>query len=140
MRHAARDESERYIVIQDRSSNAVGTFLIGVAIGAGAALLLAPRSGKEARAEISRRVRRARGSVAHTFQDARERVEERLESARAMVERRRQQVADAVEAGRTVARDARGELHEKLREAKVAAQPASERTRRPRPADVPEGQ
>jgi gas vesicle protein len=144
MRENGRDESERYIIVQERSSSGVGPFLIGLAVGAGAALLFAPRSGAEARAEIGKRVKRAKGSVAHTFHDARERVEERLESARAMVERRRQQVADAVEAGRTVAREARGELSNRLHEAKVAAQkaapaaPPADRARRP--ADIPEGE
>jgi gas vesicle protein len=145
MRQNGRDESERYIIVQERSSSGgVGPFLIGLAVGAGAALLFAPRSGAEARAEIGKRVKRAKGTVAHTFHDAREKVEERLESARAMVERRRQQVADAVEAGRTVAREARGELNHRLREAKVAAQnsapgvPTADRVHRA--ADIPEGE
>jgi len=121
MRHGESDEP--YVIIQERSSD-VGSFLLGIAIGAGVALLLAPRSGAETRAGISRRVQRAKGGVAETFSEAREKVEARLESARAMVERRRRQVADAVETGRAVAREAREEMAERLQESR--ARPTTE--------------
>ena len=106
------------VVVQERSSD-VGSFLLGIAIGAGVALLLAPRSGAEVRADIGRRVKKAKGDVADTFTDAREKVEERLERARALVEKRRRQVADAVEAGRSAARDAHTELNHRLGDARA---------------------
>ena len=115
-----RDADEPVVIIQERTSD-VGSFLLGVAIGAGVALLMAPRSGAEVRADIGRRVKKAKGEVADTFADAREKVEDRLERARALVEKRRRQVADAVEAGRTAARDAHQELNHRLGDARAQA-------------------
>jgi gas vesicle protein len=115
-----RDADEPVVIVQERTSD-VGSFLFGIAIGAGVALLLAPRSGAEVRKDIGRRVQKAKGDVADTFADAREKVEERLERARALVEKRRRQVADAVEAGRTAARDAHQELNHRLGDARAQA-------------------
>jgi gas vesicle protein len=109
---------EPVVIVQERSSD-VGSFLLGIAIGAGVALLFAPRAGAAMRADIGRRVQKAKGDVADTFADAREKVEERLERARALVEKRRRQVADAVEAGRTAARDAHQELNHRLGDARA---------------------
>src|SRR5271156_5159476 len=116
-----RDADEPVVIIQEKTSD-VGSFLLGIAIGAGVALLLAPRPGAEVRADIQRRVKKAKGDVADTFADAREKVEERLERARALVEKRRRQVADAVEAGRTAARDAHTELNHRLGDARAVAE------------------
>ena len=111
---------EPFVVVQEKSSD-VGSFLLGIAIGAGVALLLAPRTGADVRADIGRRVKKAKGNVTETFTDAREKVEERLERARALVEKRRRQVADAVEAGRSAARDAHTELNHRLGDARAQA-------------------
>src|SRR5437899_1059144 len=53
MRHQDHDE-QPYIVIE-KHSGGVGNLLLGVLIGAGVALLFAPRSGEETRSDISRR-------------------------------------------------------------------------------------
>src|SRR5438874_4785396 len=82
------DEDEPYVVIE-RHSVSVAPFLIGIALGAGAALLLAPRSGAATRRDIRRRAVRVRraaeraandvtNTVVHTFQDARRKVEEQI--------------------------------------------------------------
>ncbi len=42
--------------------------VIGAVLGAGAALLVAPQTGRNARAAISRRVRRARGGPVGTWE------------------------------------------------------------------------
>ena len=44
------DEDEPYVVIEKRESS-LGSFFIGAAVGAAVALLFAPRSGEETRAE-----------------------------------------------------------------------------------------
>lgn len=50
------------------SMSALGLGLVvGVVLGAGVALLLAPQTGRNARAAISRRVRRARGEPVGTW-------------------------------------------------------------------------
>jgi len=129
MRHHDHDE-QPYIVIE-KHSGGVGNLLLGVLIGAGVALLFAPRSGEETRTAISRRARRAGSTVkgvAHevtdqvvdTFEGARARVEEQLESARSAIETKKAQVARAMEAGREAAQQARGDLERRLAETKAA--------------------
>ena len=129
MRHHDQDE-EPYIVIE-RHNGGVGNLLLGVLIGAGVALLFAPRSGEETRTDISRRARKAGSTVkgvaeevtdqvVDTFEGARARVEEQIESARTAIERKKTQVARAMEAGREAAQQARGDLERRLAETKAA--------------------
>lgn len=124
------DDDEPYVVIEKHESS-VGSFLIGAMIGAGIALLLAPRSGEETRRDIQLRARRARraarrvadevtGTVNDTFQDARRRVEQKIDTAREAIELKKQQVQRAMEAGRTAAHEAREELERRIAETKVA--------------------
>jgi|KBSSwiStaDraftv2_1062776.scaffolds.fasta_scaffold192541_2 gas vesicle protein len=125
------DEDQPYIVIERRSDAGVGSFLLGLALGAGAALLLAPRSGAATRRDIKRRalrVRRAAENVASdvtdtvvdTFHDARRRVEDQIDSARHAIDVKRQQVQRAMEAGRAAAQEARDELEQRIAETKAA--------------------
>ena len=61
------DYDDEPAVIIERNSGGVGSFLLGVAIGAAAALLLAPQSGAATRRDIrrgARRARRAAGDIA----------------------------------------------------------------------------
>jgi gas vesicle protein len=125
------DEDHPYVVIERHSDVGVGPFLLGLALGAGAALLLAPRSGAATRRDIKRRalrVRRAAENVAadvtdtvvDTFQDARRRVEDQIDTARHALEVKRQQVQRAMEAGRAAAQEAREELEQRIAETKAA--------------------
>jgi len=125
------DEDQPYVVIERHSDAGVGPFLLGLALGAGAALLLAPRSGAATRRDIKRRalrVRRAAENVAadvtdtvvDTFQDARRRVEDQIDSARHALDIKRQQVQRAMEAGRAAAQEAREELEQRIAETKAA--------------------
>lgn len=124
------DDDEPYVVIE-RHSTDLTPFLIGLALGAGAALLLAPRSGAATRRQIKRRairVRRAAEQVASevtdtvtgTFEEARRRVEDQLDSVRQAVDLKRQQVSRAMEAGRVAAHEAREELEQRIAESKAA--------------------
>jgi gas vesicle protein len=129
MRHHDHDE-QPYIVIE-KHSGGVGNLLLGVLIGAGVALLFAPRSGEETRTAISRRARKAGSKVkgvaeevtdqvVDTFEGAKARVEEQLESARSAIELKKAQVARAMDAGREAAQQARGDLERRLAETKAA--------------------
>ncbi len=128
MRH--HHDEQPYIVIE-KHNGGVGNLLLGVLIGAGVALLFAPRSGEETRTDISRRARRAgssvkgvaeemTGQVVDTFEGARARVEEQLDTARTAIEAKKAQVARAMEAGREAAQQARGDLERRLAETKAA--------------------
>ena len=54
------DYDDEPTVIIERTSGGVGSFLLGVAIGAAAALLLAPQSGAATRRDLRRGARRAK--------------------------------------------------------------------------------
>ena len=130
MREYHFDEDEPYVVIE-KTEGSTGSFLIGLALGAGMALLFAPRSGVETRRELGRGARRVRdaaqgaaeeltGTVVDSFQEARQQVEERIDTARQAVELKRQQVSQAVHAGRAAAQQAREDLERRIAETKAA--------------------
>lgn len=123
-------EGEPYVIVE-RHEAGIGSFIIGLALGAGVALLLAPRSGEETRRSLTRRARRAqeaaqdlvedmRGTVADKFHDVRNRVEERLEATFDAVDAKTRKVSDAFQAGRAAARQTRGELEHRIAEKKAA--------------------
>lgn len=107
-------------VIETRGGDGAGTFLLGVLVGAAAALLLAPRSGMETQAEIAGAVRRAREGVGDRVSGARERVSDTLDTVRGGVGTRVQQARAALDAGVDAARDAREELQRRVDDAKRA--------------------
>ena len=124
-------DDEPYIIVENREGNALAPFLVGLAVGAGIALLMAPQSGEETRREIAGKVRRAKDAardavgelgdvIGDTFDQAREKVGDGLESAREAVDVRRRRVSTAFEAGRAAARQAREELEYRLAESKAA--------------------
>ena len=126
----SRYDYEPRVVIEKHSSG-MGPFLIGAAIGAGLALLLAPRSGAATRRDIKRRAMRVRRAAEHavsdvtesvtdTFQDARRKVEEQIDSAREAIDLKKRQVNRAMNAGRAAAREARQELEQRITETKAA--------------------
>lgn len=128
------DDDQPFVVIE-RDAPGIGSFLLGAAIGAGIALIMAPQSGELTRREITRGARRvkraaqdavedATARVSDTFQDARRQVEERIDAARLAIELKRDQVQRAVDAGREAARDARGELERRIAETKAETRAA----------------
>jgi len=130
MAHYEPDDSEPYVIIE-REEGSVGSFLLGIAVGAGVALLFAPRSGDETRADIRRRAIEARDaardatldvvdSAIGAVDDARRVVEDRIDAVRSAVDVKRQQVTRAVDAGRAAAQEARDELERRLAATKAA--------------------
>lgn len=128
-------EREPFVVIE-RDESSVGTLLLGVAIGVGIALLLAPRSGVDTRRMIGSRARRAGQRVRNVATDVadnvtsqvnevRDRVTERVGAARNAVRRGQDQVLDAVDAGRYAASEARSELERRIAENKAARREAN---------------
>ncbi len=125
-----RERDEPRVVVVERGSS-LGAFLWGALLGAGVALLMAPRSGAE-----TRRLLRARGRelmdaagekaeelrelVSEGYERSKARVEEGLETARKAVNERRDAALDVVEASRSAAHSAREELERRLTEARSA--------------------
>jgi gas vesicle protein len=125
------DYDDEPAVIIERHSGGVGSFLIGVAIGAATALLLAPQSGAATRRDIKRGARRAKRAatdlagdittrVSDTFDQARDRVEHGIDTARQAIDLKKRQVSRAMEAGRAAAQQARDELERRIAETKAA--------------------
>ena len=130
MRDYHFDEDEPYVVIE-KSEGSTGSFRLGLALGAGVALLFAPRPGWETRRDLNRRATRVRDAaqgiaedltenVKDRFHEARQQVEERIDSARQAVEVKRQQVTQAVQAGRAAAAQAREDLERRIAETKAS--------------------
>lgn len=132
MRREELDEAEdEYEVVYEERGGGVGTFLLGALFGAGVALLLAPRGGRETQAELGRLlggvrervggpVQGTRESVAGWVDRTRGRVAGRLDEVRAAVDDRLDQVRGAVDEGRMAATQARVELRRRVDEAKAA--------------------
>ena len=125
------DRDDKNVVVIERSDGGLGAFLFGLAMGAGAALLFAPRTGEDMRRELRNQGRRLRTSAVEKaedlqellsggYDDARSRVEEGVHSARDTIQRNKENAKDAVDAGRAVAHSAREELERRLSEAKSA--------------------
>ena len=121
---------EPYVVIEQKQPG-IGSFLLGLAVGAGVALLFAPRTGEETRRDLQRRAREVGDqaqdlvselteSVGSTLQQAKDKVEGRIDAARDAVELKRRQVTNAVDAGRAAAQQARVELEQRIAETKAA--------------------
>ncbi len=138
------DPDDPYIVIE-KHSGGVGDFLLGALIGAGVALLFAPRSGRETRADITRRARAAQDrvrdvaegvteQVVDKFEGARTRIEEQIETARSAIVAKKEQVSRAMEAGREAAYQARNDLERRLAETKAAYNAGADVARSGRPA------
>jgi gas vesicle protein len=122
-------EGQPYVVVERRESG-VGPFLLGLALGAGAALLLAPRSGADTRELIRSRARDAgdaarervdalTSTVSERVQDARDAVTDRVDAVRSSVRRHRDDLIDAFDAGRSAARQARVDLERRIDERKT---------------------
>ena len=127
------DEDEEfdppYVIVEKRDIG-IGQFLLGIALGAGAALLFAPQTGEETRRGIARSARRVQqnaqgfvedvsGNVADKFREVRESVEERIEATLDAVDDKRRIVSNAYQAGRAAAREARGELEQRIADTKA---------------------
>lgn len=65
-----------------RAAGVVGVAMVAAAAGAVAALLLAPKSGKETRAEIKDRVKKARKDMGDAADSVRDRVEQGFNDAK----------------------------------------------------------
>lgn len=109
-----------YIVIDRGGGSQVGSFIMGALVGAGLALLFAPKSGEETQAELKERALKLRDSAEERVREAQRQLEDRLEAARAGVTERLDTVKDAVAAGRQAAVEAREDLERKLEQSKAA--------------------
>ncbi len=128
-----RDDAPVVIV---QSSGGVGSFLVGVVLGAGLALLFAPQSGEETRQVLRRQGRRLREAaeekadelqdhVEEGYERAKLRFEKGFEGARRDLGKKRTGVREAVDAGKAAVHSARDELERRLAKSRASRKKAS---------------
>ncbi|MSR22925.1 MAG: hypothetical protein EXR92_05180 [Gemmatimonadetes bacterium] len=120
-----RDDAP-YIVVEREGGGGLGAFLLGALLGAGVALLLAPRSGAETQQQIKERAATLRDAAEEKIRQVQRQLADRLEQARAEVRGRVEQVREAVGAGREAAREARTELESRIERSKAAYRAGTE--------------
>jgi gas vesicle protein len=98
-------DQQDYMIIE-RKRGGFGPFIWGAAIGAGLALLFAPRSGRQVRADIRDGVQRLRDQAEEAVREAQRSVTDRYDTVRTDVRGRVDAARDAFEAGRRAAREA----------------------------------
>lgn len=113
-------EEGPYIVIERDGGSGVGAFLLGAIVGAGIALLLAPKSGAETQEDLKRQARKLRTAAEERVREAQRQLEQRLGDVREGVQSRLDGVKDAVSAGRSAATEARSDLEQRLQRSKAA--------------------
>jgi gas vesicle protein len=130
-RHEEYDDEHMVVIERESDSSTMGTFLLGLAIGAGAALLFAPASGEETRARLQEEARRASRRVKDMTDEVTTGVTERVERTRSVIDDRVGRARDAVTSraravgeaatvGREAALQARMELERAVAESKRA--------------------
>jgi gas vesicle protein len=136
-----RDHEEvPYIVVERGGGSGLGSFFVGALMGAGLALLFAPKSGEETQEELKERARQLKAAAEVRVREAQKQLEERLEVARDGVQVRVEGVKEAVDAGRKAAVEARGELEEKLERSKAAYRAGVEAAREAVTAGIEKGE
>ena len=114
------DEATRVVIVRDGGGSGIGSFFVGALLGAGLALLFAPKTGEETQEELKERARKLKSAAEARVRDAQKQLEDRLDHAREGVTARVDSVKGAVEAGRKAAVEARDELERKLERSKAA--------------------
>lgn len=79
---AESNGGEPTVVVDRRSGGGVGLFLLGLAVGAGIALLYAPQSGADTRADLRRGARKIRRKVRDLAEDTSDAAHDLSRSAR----------------------------------------------------------
>ena len=124
-------------VVVVEEGGGLGSFVWGLVIGAGLALLFAPQAGEETRRMLRQRGRRLWAAAEEKASELQELASDGFDDVKSRVEEaiddRRQAVRDTIEAGRATAHSARDELERRLADARAARA----RARRPEP-ETPE--
>lgn len=125
----SQGEDAPLVVIEREGGSNTGAFLLGAVVGAGIALLFAPRSGKETQEHLKAQARALRDVAQERVHTVQEGLEERLGRAGDQVREQMESVKGAVDAGRRAALDARAELEDRIETSKAAYRAASDAAR-----------
>ena len=116
------DNGEEYVIIEHRSGGSFGTFIWGLLIGAAAALLYAPKSGRETREELSDSMTRLRDQAEGKVREVQDTVTEVVEDARRQFEEGVDTARKAVETGRQAVKERRDRVERQVEESREAFQ------------------
>jgi gas vesicle protein len=97
--------------MNDKYKNNVGWFLAGLSVGAVAAILYAPKSGREVRKAIVTGVDDGRKHLASLGRDARKQVSDLIASGKKIVVGAKREANAATDAGREAIHAAAGDKH-----------------------------
>ncbi|HUP89639.1 MAG TPA: YtxH domain-containing protein [Longimicrobiales bacterium] len=125
------DEDLPYIIVERSGDDGGGLlpFLWGALVGAGVALLFAPRSGAETRAELSSGARRLRDAAEETVRGVQESVTGAVDGVREQVTGRVSVARNAYDAGRSAARESRAQMEARIREARLGFEAGADAAR-----------
>ena len=111
-------DDAQYVLIERDGGGSFGSFVWGAALGAGLALLLAPRSGRQTRNEIRAGVQKLRDRAEDTIRSAQDGVADRIDGVRSEVRGRVDAAREGFEAGRRAAKETRQEYEYRTRAAR----------------------
>ncbi|HEX6308176.1 MAG TPA: YtxH domain-containing protein [Longimicrobiales bacterium] len=131
------DHDDLPYVIIERRSGGFGSFVVGALLGAGAALLFAPRSGRETRDEIRAGAFRLRDRAEDAVRGVTDSVNDTIGGVRAEVEGRFDAARNAFDAGRRAARETRQEMEMRVREVRAGVRGGIDAARQGRTAEDP---
>lgn len=130
------DHDDMPYIIIERRSGGFGSLVLGALLGAGAALLLAPRSGRETRDEIRAGALRLRDRAEDAVRNVTDSVNETIGGVRGEVEGRVDAAREAFDAGRRAARETRRDMEARVREVRAGVRGGVDAVRHGRPAET----
>lgn len=119
MRRREFNEDVPYIVVERHEESGIVPFFWGALIGAGIALLFAPRSGRDTRETITQRALRLREAAEDTVRTVQESVTGAVDNVRSQVGGGVERARSAIDAGRSAARESRADMERRIREARA---------------------
>ncbi len=119
MRRRQYNDEVPYIVVERQDDTTLAPFLWGAMIGAGIALLFAPRAGRETRETITQGALRLKDAAEDTVRTVQESVTGAVDNVRTQVGGGVQRARTAIDAGRTAARESRSDMERRIREARA---------------------
>jgi gas vesicle protein len=114
------EQDEGYVIVEHRSGGSFGTFVWGLLIGAAAALLYAPKSGRETREELTDSMHRIRDQAEGKMREVQDTVSEAVDDARRQFEEGVQTARRAVESGRQAVKESREEMERRVEQSSDA--------------------
>lgn len=110
------DHKETPYIVVERQATGIGTFIWGALLGAGVALLFAPRTGRETRRELGDGLKRVRDSAEDAVQKVQQAVSGTVDELREQVNDRVDAAREAMAAGREAALRSRIDLDQRVRD------------------------